>query len=103
MAGRLFFAFTPAERVALDAVRDEHPKTVAALRGRLVPVVGELSRTCRGRVVIELETEDLLDRLRDEFASRMMTEMAPWGEDEDLREPREDQSEPRSMIMDALL
>ena len=60
---------------------------MAALRGRLVPVVEELSRTCQGRVVTELEAEDFLDLLRDAFVGRIMTEMEPWGEDESLREP----------------
>ena len=34
----------------------------------------------------ELEADDFLDRFRSEFAGRMMADMEPWGEDEDLRE-----------------
>ena len=47
------FAFTPAEWVALDIIRDERPETLAFLEERLAPVVGELSRTCQGWVVTE--------------------------------------------------
>lgn len=79
-------AFTTAERVALDAARDERPETLAVLEKRLAPVVEELSQPCQGWVVTEREADDLLDRLRDEFVGRMMAKMEPWEEDEDLRE-----------------
>lgn len=79
-------AFTPAERIALETIQEERPGVLAALRERLAPVVEELSRTSQGLVVTELEVERLLDRLREEFVGRMMAEMEPWEEDEDLRQ-----------------
>ena len=66
---------------------EERPKVIDALRERLAPVLDDLSQTCQGWVVTELEAEDLLDRLPDAFAGRTMAEMEPRGEDEDLREP----------------
>jgi len=81
------FTFTPAERVALETVAEERPEVVAALRERLAPVLDDLARTCQGRVVIEADADAFFFQLRVEFVARMMIEMAPWGEDEDLREP----------------
>lgn len=58
---------------------------VNALSERLAAAVDELSQPCQGWVVTEREADDPLDRLRDEFVGRMMDEMEPWEEDEDLR------------------
>lgn len=84
------FAFTPIERVAVETIVEERPEVVATLFGRLAPVVDELSRTSQGRVVTQGAAERLLLRLRDEFVARMMAELEPWGNDEDLREPAVD-------------
>lgn len=80
-------AFTPAERVVLETIAEERPEVVDLLRERLAPVLDDLARTSQGRIVTEADAEELFLQLRAEFVARMMIEMPPWGEDEDLREP----------------
>jgi hypothetical protein len=80
------FVFTSAERVALDATSAVHPQLTSDLRAWLAVVLDDLTPTAQGRVVTEIEAENLLDRLPDEFVVRVLAEMEPWGEDEDLRE-----------------
>ena len=80
------FALTPVEQTALEAIHEERPDILAVLRERFVPVLEELSRSCQGLLATELQVDDFLDRLRQEFTGRMMAETEPWGEDENLRE-----------------
>ena len=73
------FALTPVEQTALEAIHEERPDILAVLRERFVPVLEELSRSCQGLLATELQVDDFLDRLRQEFTGRMMAEMEPWG------------------------
>jgi hypothetical protein len=85
MARSSLFDFTPAERVAIEAVREERPELVAALSERLSAVLQHLGRTCQGLIASEAETDEFLAQFGGEFVCRMMAEIEPWGEDEDLR------------------
>lgn len=58
---------------------------MATLSERLSAVLQHLGRTCQGLIASEAETDEFLAQLRGEFVGRMMAEMEPWGEDEDLR------------------
>ena len=78
--------FTPVEWAALGVIREDRPEVLAALPEWLAPVLEDLSQSCQGLLATELEADDFLDRFRSEFAGRMMADMEPWGEDEDLRE-----------------
>ena len=78
--------FTPAKRVALETIAEARPEIIAVLSERLSPVLEEVSQTCQGWVVTEAEVDGFLLRLRDEFVGRMLADMEPWGEDEDLRQ-----------------
>jgi hypothetical protein len=80
-------AFTPAEGVAPEMIREDRPELVAALSQRLAPVLEDLVRTSQRRIVTEADADEFLLQLRGEFVGRMMVEMEPWGEDEDLRAP----------------
>jgi hypothetical protein len=79
-------AFTPAKRVALATIAEERPEVVDLLRERLAPVLDDLAWTSQGRIVTEAAADAFLLQLRDEFVGRMMIEMPPRGEEEDLRE-----------------
>jgi hypothetical protein len=45
-----------------------------------------LATTSQGRLVTQAAADDLLLRLHGEAVDRMLADMEPWGEDEDLRE-----------------
>jgi hypothetical protein len=81
------FALSPIERVAIEAIREDWPQTLATFSAWVAEALGDLAQTSQGRVVTEAEADDLLVRFCGEAVSRMLADMAPWGVDEDLREP----------------
>jgi hypothetical protein len=78
---------TRIERVAIEAICEERPEVVAALSERLARVLDALRRSSQGRIVAERQADNLLTELGQAFVARMLAELPPWEEDEDLREP----------------
>ena len=81
------FALSPIGRVAIEAIREDRPETLATFSAWVAEALGDLAQTSQGRVVTEAEADDLLLRFYGEAVGRMLADMAPWGGNEDLREP----------------
>ncbi len=81
------FAFTPAERVALETILRDVPEAVTTLEEGLAPVVGDLLETMQGLVVTEADVDRVLADLRTELVNRLLGESGHWGEQEAIREP----------------
>jgi hypothetical protein len=79
--GQASLRLSPIERVALEAIREERPETVATFSAWVAEALDDLAQTSQGRVVTEAEADDLLIRFCGEAVRRMLAEMAPWGVD----------------------
>jgi hypothetical protein len=61
------FIFKSAERVALEMIFEERSDIMAALAGRLAPVLDDLAQTCQGLLAMRRRLGIFLPASRPEF------------------------------------